>query len=342
LAEEYLRLLTLIPFSKYVFEFKVIKKISLPIFPGLTLRSSFGFALKNVCCATLLGEWDETKEISCSTCPASEYCPFVKIFESPSGYLSQSTAVPPAFALSAPINLKTVFSEEETLEFGLTLFGNYSEYILLIIESLKTMGRVGFKNGKAILSKVYFENPSSRKRQTYIDGRLGLLYRLNEPKKEDAVVRINEILSRDIVTVNFISPTDTVVDQRAGAYLTFTNLIRLITRRANLLATQYGTVNSKQSKKPLMSIYDTKKLIEDSKTVGTVKYELYDFQSEYEHISKSTGDRVKLNGITGAVTYKGNFSEFIPLLLLGEQIHIGKHPSFGLGEYEINFKGGFK
>ena len=44
---------------------------------------------------------------------------------------------------------------------------------------------------------------------------------------------------------------------------------------------------------------------------------------------------MKMGGFVGKVEYKGDLSEFIPLLRLGEVIHVGKGIVFGLGRYEI-------
>ena len=42
-----------------------------------------------------------------------------------------------------------------------------------------------------------------------------------------------------------------------------------------------------------------------------------------------------LGGFIGTISFKGDFKEFVPFILLGEYIHVGKGTSFGLGKYEI-------
>ena len=46
---------------------------------------------------------------------------------------------------------------------------------------------------------------------------------------------------------------------------------------------------------------------------------------------------MKLGGFLGKTTFHGDFDDFVPYLLLGEQWHIGKGVSFGLGKYKMKF-----
>ncbi len=42
-----------------------------------------------------------------------------------------------------------------------------------------------------------------------------------------------------------------------------------------------------------------------------------------------------MGGFVGEVTFAGNIGPFIPLIKVGEILHVGKGTSFGLGRYEI-------
>ena len=46
---------------------------------------------------------------------------------------------------------------------------------------------------------------------------------------------------------------------------------------------------------------------------------------------------MKLGGTTGMAAYKGKLADFMPLLVLGSWVNIGKQAGFGLGPYEITF-----
>jgi CRISPR/Cas system endoribonuclease Cas6 (RAMP superfamily) len=44
---------------------------------------------------------------------------------------------------------------------------------------------------------------------------------------------------------------------------------------------------------------------------------------------------MKMGGFIGSITFRGNLEQFLPYLVLGEYIHVGKGTSFGLGKYRI-------
>jgi len=48
---------------------------------------------------------------------------------------------------------------------------------------------------------------------------------------------------------------------------------------------------------------------------------------------------MKMGGFIGSITFEGDLEPFLPFLLLGEYVHVGKGTSFGLGKYEIKQRG---
>ena len=42
-----------------------------------------------------------------------------------------------------------------------------------------------------------------------------------------------------------------------------------------------------------------------------------------------------MGGFVGEVEYQGELGEFVPLLRIGEKIHLGKGTGFGLGRYQV-------
>jgi len=42
-----------------------------------------------------------------------------------------------------------------------------------------------------------------------------------------------------------------------------------------------------------------------------------------------------MGGFVGEAEYRGEVSDFVPLIKLGEKLHVGKATGFGLGRYAI-------
>ncbi|MDI3508328.1 MAG: hypothetical protein PWP55_520, partial [Clostridiales bacterium] len=78
---------------------------------------------------------------------------------------------------------------------------------------------------------------------------------------------------------------------------------------------------------------DYKRIIEASQQVKIVEDDT-DWD-DWERFSNRQDSRMRFGGLVGKITYEGHIGDFMPLLLLGEQIHAGKNVTFGLGKYSI-------
>ncbi len=79
---------------------------------------------------------------------------------------------------------------------------------------------------------------------------------------------------------------------------------------------------------------DFKGIIERARDVRVEKSNLTWF--DWERYSNRQETTMMLGGFVGSVAFAGEFEPFLPFLLLGEYIHVGKGTSFGLGKYEIS------
>ncbi|MGD9101410.1 MAG: CRISPR system precrRNA processing endoribonuclease RAMP protein Cas6, partial [Anaerolineae bacterium] len=61
-------------------------------------------------------------------------------------------------------------------------------------------------------------------------------------------------------------------------------------------------------------------------------------ETRWEDWSRFSGrqkQRVRMGGLVGQVTYEGELRDYLPLLALGEWVHVGKGAVFGNGKYEV-------
>ena len=57
---------------------------------------------------------------------------------------------------------------------------------------------------------------------------------------------------------------------------------------------------------------------------------------DWERYSGRQETKMKMGGFIGSVSFEGTFTPFVPYVLLGSYIHVGKGTSFGLGKYEVS------
>ncbi len=81
---------------------------------------------------------------------------------------------------------------------------------------------------------------------------------------------------------------------------------------------------------------DFKGVCRQAKQIETVSYSL--FYENARRYSSRQKRRTPFGGLIGEISFKGDFTPFWPILLLGEKIHIGKKISFGFGNYTMQYK----
>lgn len=57
---------------------------------------------------------------------------------------------------------------------------------------------------------------------------------------------------------------------------------------------------------------------------------------DWERYSARQQTRMALGGFVGRITFAGPLGPWVPLLKLGEVLHVGKGTAFGLGKYRLN------
>ncbi len=126
------------------------------------------------------------------------------------------------------------------------------------------------------------------------------------------------------ITISLLTPLRLRFDGHITDKIEFHILIRNLLRRISSLSYFHCGEKFKA---------DFKSLIEKAGAVKMIKSGTHWF--DWKRYSTRQEEWMLLGGVMGMVSYEGDLTEFMPLLKLGEYVHVGKGTSFGLGKYEI-------
>lgn len=287
--------------SPYKISLVAVDHGRLPPYKGSTLRGAMGWALKDLTCVEGL--------TSCAPCERSA-CAYREMFEPrPAADLevmAKTVSVPRPFVIEPPASVRREYSPGDRLVFGVVLFGRAARYLPHVIASFQQAGQRGL--GRA--EKVRFVVES-----VLVDDELRETSDVLPMWKEQLPVHVG---------FRFETPLRLEKDPAAAKrHPEFGELFGRIVRRAQLVDYFYGTgtVPGLQGR--------LKDLAAKVERVGAELTWL-----EWERHSSRSG-KYPTGGLVGDVVYQGEFAELMPLLLLGQYLHLGKDTSMGMGRYRL-------
>jgi CRISPR-associated endoribonuclease Cas6 len=309
-----------IKYLKLTFTIEAIDPIVLPNYKGSTFRGGFGNALRRVVCAL--------KRKDCKDCLLKTRCVYAYIFETSPAEdtrimnMKKYESIPHPFIIEPPLESVRVYRPKEMMSFNLILIGRAIDYLPYFIYTFDELGKTGIGKGRgrynlieaAEDSRVVYSSEDKTVRNSAHN-------ELNMPEITDI-----ETASDSAVTLRFLTPVrlhykrDLVVD------LEFHILIRSLLRRLCLL--YYFHCENREP------AWDHKELISMAEKVAVESNALK--WRDWERYSSRQDTRMKMGGLVGDITFRGDVGPFIPLLKAGEMLHIGKGTSFGLGKYEMD------
>lgn len=310
-------------FAQFQFVLKAQENIRLPAYKGSTFRGAFGHAFKRVVCVN--------REKICESCLLKGKCVYSYIFETPPPSdtlkMRKYPFAPHPFVITPPLEEKKEYRQDERLGFELTLIGKAIDFLPYFIYTFDELGRMGIGKGKGKyqLEEVKTINIGERLETIYC-GKDKILKNAYKMMTIETLQPVSLLTSPSTSTLNlvFLTPTRLKFDGKLSPTLEFHILFRNLLRRISLLT--YFHCGEELA-------LDFKGLIEKSKDVKVRKENLSWY--DWERYSNRQETKMKMGGFIGSVTFEGDFGPFIQFLLLGEQIHVGKGTSFGLGKYKI-------
>lgn len=300
---------------------RTLETVCLPQYRGSALRGAFGLALKKALC--LLPKND------CAQCDLRLKCVFMYLFNTHPEHCSVEAS---RYGTAPhPFNFQLRVGRDEFLEAGqpfffrITLTGRAVQWLSSVIHAFQIMGRLGVGKGRGRYEVTQVQA---------LDGRGGVVQTLfPQPchKKGLTLLGVHDAMALSMsrspsqhLQVRFLSPLRVQNNGILCRDLSFSIFFRTILRRLENL--MYFHCSG-----PAFVDWGLWRERIDQVPVLWSKLRWHD----WERYSKRQDRRMKLGGLIGEVCFAGDLSEFVPALVLGSWLGVGKNTTFGLGTYEL-------
>jgi len=305
--------------AKLLFNFLACGDGRLPEYKGNTLRDGFGYVFRDVVCSK------EQKD--CGICENRDNCAYVYLFETPviqpEDKFSKYSDVPRPYIVDLCDTSKSVYARGDPFRFGLVLVGKAIDYLPHFIFCFDELGRRGLGKEKLKFDlQVVSAFDFAKGHWTPIYDPDANLLRDDFPTASAQQLPFN---CKDTLTLDFLTPTRIKYREKYITDMEFHVMVRNLLRRITMLMLHHCDSDFDS---------DVNELIEHAKTVDVLRWDLR--WRDWSRYSTRQRVSMELGGFMGSVTYEGDLDKFMPLIALGEQIHIGKNTTFGLGKYIIN------
>jgi hypothetical protein len=282
----------------------------LPRFAGSYLRGTFGHSLKGAFCVM--------SHRNCDKCMVSDSCGYFQVFESQDetkkndGFFFK----PHPYIISP--SSKHEFKKGETLEFSITIFGEYIRHLPYFVYSFDLMGKLGFgeKRNKFQLREVkdFYSGKS------VFDGEHLTSNHITQTTIQEYAKLVCPLKEEDILhyTLQFETPARFVENKKDVIHLTPDILLDSMIRRYKTLHQFYG------------------EFVESDLDLGNLQ--LAESRQRYEswkRYSNRQGRTLEQGGINGSYALSLTELKLALFFHCMEVLHVGKSTTFGLGKVRL-------
>lgn len=288
---------------------------------GSVLRGAFGITLRRLVCHDLT--------LACRACPLEATCPYPQTFEPrpPAGAerLSALQDVARPFVFDPPTDEQAEFAPGTPVTFGLVTVGRASRLVPYFVSAFRNLADEGLGPRRAPFDLAEVAALDARGTPTALYQSTSPLVRLAAPTLRAADLVRPSDAERTRVTLRFVTPLE-LKDQGAPVHRPELGaIVRRLRDRANMLSTFFADAPLALDFRGLSALADGVRLLDD--------------RTRPVHVSRRssrTGQRHDVGGLLGEATYEGSgIATLMPLLRLGEAIHVGKHAAFGNGRVGV-------
>ncbi len=290
--------------------------VSIPVEErGNLLRGTFGTLFRRLVC--------DPECTDAAHCPREGTCPHELLFAPrwPAGAQVGLESPPRAFLFRPPLESDPCFSAQHPLRFELRLFGEAISTAVLFLRSFQLLASKRDSDRRIHLASAFALD---------WDG---------NPCAE--LVRSGELTGAQTVTLDFASlfqdgcaPDNTTIEFLAPTCMrehgkdlrvpTFSALVCRVRDRVSMLCKLYEGKDWQASFSAIgISAGETKVSDWEGRWV------------QQPRVSSRTGQEMQLGGFRGSITCNNIDPRLWPLLRIGEEIHVGRHVTWGHGRYRL-------
>ncbi len=320
----------------YRFIMRAAEDIILPEYKGGVLRGAFGIQFKKIAClaGSAMGP-GRVSSLSCGDCAGREVCPYKAVFEpSPpkgSQRLRNLQDIPRPFVLQVPADPRTRLKPGEILEWEVVLVGDAIRYLPYFVITFKSLGEAGFgeriggKRGRLDLETVYSLDPFSGNSAPVYNGKENLFANTGHlPLTGQYLEKLADERKTGWTTLNYVTITRLKYRDQYVRVPEFHALVRNLLRRFSTLSYFYQGEEVEADFGGLIA------------RAEQVTYENISIEwKEWQRHSGRTRTAMDFDGFTGRIRYAGDLADYMPLLLYGSLVNVGKGATFGLGQYLV-------
>ena len=314
---------------------------------GSAIRGALFHALRRQFCFN-----KEAK--SCGQCALWATCPICFLVATRNPQSQRGVDVPRPYTIEPPLkgvaNHRSRITDRasggvryepgETLEFGLTMFAqalNLFPYVVLGSQALErgglgkrisesTDGRGGKRRrGTFVIREIAAVNSLTGERRPVLRRGDNLVQVPDLPITHEQVLARAAQLPRDRITLVFKTPTRIIEQKKLLRRPVFRPLIQRLHRRLRDLTREFTDEPWEFDFREVMAQAEAVQVVEDhTRWVDLRSY------------STRLGRATPRGGFVGRVTFAGDLEPFLPWLVWGEVVHVGKDAVKGNGWYRIS------
>jgi hypothetical protein len=311
-------------FRLATFTFRLTSRatFALPAYKGSTLRGAFGHSFKRVVCMNRAG--------ICRECTFPETCPYAYIFETPppadAAMLRKYPHAPHPYVIEPSLDEQRIYRPGDVLIFRLVLVGKAIDYLPYFIYTFDELAKDGLGRQKGVCVLEEVASPTANGEEVVIFSGAQRMFRnlYRVVQMADILEEANAYTGRETLRLVFHTPTRLKFAERLVEQPEFHMLVRTLLRRISTLA--YFHCGERLE-------VDFRGLIEEATQIKIADSQLR--WVELTRYSNRQRTEMLMGGFQGTVTYAGRFDPFLPFLLLGQHVHVGKGTVYGLGKYKL-------